>query len=59
MFGKRGRQHGDFVLGGVLWAPSLEFQDENPRFDLHRLAMVDLYSSPEGIVWSLLELSSG
>jgi hypothetical protein len=36
---------GDFVLGGPLWAPSLDLK--NSRFDLHwlYLAMSDIYMS--------------
>jgi hypothetical protein len=38
----------NFILGGVLWTPILDFRDENPRSDLHwmYLAMADFYSSP-------------
>ena len=41
---------GGLLLGGALWAQSLDFQGENLRSDLHwlylYLAMADFYSSP-------------
>jgi hypothetical protein len=55
-----GGNSGDFVLGGVLRAPSLDFRGENPRSDLHwlYLIMTNIFLD-ECIVWSLLGLSSG
>jgi hypothetical protein len=43
-----GGNTGGFVLGGVLRAPSLDFQVENPRSDFHwlYLTMTDLCSFP-------------
>jgi hypothetical protein len=44
---------GGFILGGALWAPSLDFWGENPRSDIYwlYLAMTDLYAPlDEGIV---------
>jgi hypothetical protein len=44
----RGDNIAGLLLGGALWAQSLDFRGENLRSDLHwlYLAMADLYSSP-------------
>lgn len=49
---------GDF-LGGVFWAPSLDFRGKNLRSGLHWLYLAMTDYLVEGIVWNLFELSSG
>jgi hypothetical protein len=52
---------GGFVLGWVVWAPSLDFQSKNPRSDLHwlYLAVTDFISLMEALFGVYLNFLRG